>query len=138
MIALLRVYNDIFKTVGKCNGSFLVLLNLSAVFETINHDNLFYILERLSELAVVHYGLFSHIFFIVHREFKLMVLCLISLVCCVGCHMAQFWEQRHFASICFHLVRYLDTIILSITSTLITHNSTFNLNVRILWNHCQS
>ena len=31
-----------------------------------------------------------------------MVLCLILLVCCVGCHRAQF-----FVCICFHLVRYL-------------------------------
>ena len=36
--ALLRVYNDI--------GSFLVLLDLSAAFDTIDHDNLFYILEK--------------------------------------------------------------------------------------------
>ena len=30
--ALLRVYNDIVTTVGKGNGSFLVLLDLSAAF----------------------------------------------------------------------------------------------------------
>ena len=44
--ALLRVYNDIATTVGKGNGSFLVLLDLSAAFDTIDHDNLFYILEK--------------------------------------------------------------------------------------------
>ena len=43
---LLRVYNDIITTVGKGNGSFLVLLDLSAAFDTIDHDNLFYILEK--------------------------------------------------------------------------------------------
>ena len=43
--ALLRVYNDIVTTVGKGNGSFLVL-DLSAAFDTIDHDNLFYILEK--------------------------------------------------------------------------------------------
>ena len=43
--ALLRVYNDIVTTVGKGNGSFLVLLDLSAAFDTIDHDNLFYILK---------------------------------------------------------------------------------------------
>ena len=31
----------------------------------------------MSELAVVHYGQFGHILVIVHKEFKLMVLCLI-------------------------------------------------------------
>ena len=44
--ALLRVYNDIVTTVGKGNGSFLVLLDLPAAFDTIDHDNLFYILEK--------------------------------------------------------------------------------------------
>ena len=42
--ALLRVYNDIITTVGKGNRSFL--LDLSAAFVMIDHDNLFYILEK--------------------------------------------------------------------------------------------
>ena len=33
-----------------------------------------------------------------------MAFCLILLVCCVGCHRAQFWNQRNFVCICFHLV----------------------------------
>ena len=44
--ALLRVYNDIVITIGKGNRLFLVLLDLSAAFDTIDHDNLFMILER--------------------------------------------------------------------------------------------
>ena len=44
--ALLRVYNDIVTTVGKGNGSYLILLDLSTAFDTIDHDNLFYILEK--------------------------------------------------------------------------------------------
>ena len=36
------MYNDIVTTVGKGNGSILVLLDLSAAFDTIDHDNLFY------------------------------------------------------------------------------------------------
>ena len=44
--ALLRVYNDIVTAVGKGNGSFLVLLDLSAAFDMIDHDNLFYKLEK--------------------------------------------------------------------------------------------
>ena len=44
--ALVCVYNDIVTTVGKGNGSFLVLLDVSAAFDTIDHDNLFYILEK--------------------------------------------------------------------------------------------
>ena len=40
------MYNDIVTTVGKGNGSFLVLLDLSVAFDTIDHDNLFYILKK--------------------------------------------------------------------------------------------
>ena len=39
--ALIRVYNDIVTTIGKGNGSGLVLLDLSAAFDTIDHENLF-------------------------------------------------------------------------------------------------
>ena len=44
--ALLRVYSDIVTMVGKRNGSYLVLLDLSAAFETIDHDTLFVILHK--------------------------------------------------------------------------------------------
>ena len=44
--ALLRVYNDIVTMVGKGNGSYLVLLDLSAAFDTIDHGTLFVILEK--------------------------------------------------------------------------------------------
>ena len=44
--ALLRVYSDIVTTIGKGNGSFLVLLDLSVASDTIDHSNLFDILEK--------------------------------------------------------------------------------------------
>ena len=44
--ALLRVYNDIVTTIGRGNGAMLVLLDLSAAFDTTNHDYLFCILEK--------------------------------------------------------------------------------------------
>ena len=44
--ALLRVYSDIVTMVGKGNGSYLVLLDLSAAFDTFDHDTLFVILEK--------------------------------------------------------------------------------------------
>ena len=43
---LLRVYSDIVTMVGKGNGSYLVLLDLSAAFDTVDHDTLFVILEK--------------------------------------------------------------------------------------------
>ena len=72
--------NDIVTTVGKGNGSFLVLLDLPAAFDTIHHDNLFYILEKYVGISGNALRLIGHILVIVHKEFKLMVLCLILLV----------------------------------------------------------
>ena len=43
---LLSVYNEIVTTIGRGNGAILVLLYLSAVFDTIDHDNMFCILEK--------------------------------------------------------------------------------------------
>ena len=44
--ALLRVYNHIVTNIGRRNGDMLVLLDLSANFNTIDHDHLFNILEK--------------------------------------------------------------------------------------------
>ena len=44
--ALLRVYNDSVTTIGRGNGAMLDLLDLSTAFDTIDHDNLFCILEK--------------------------------------------------------------------------------------------
>ena len=50
--ALLRVYNDIVTTIGRGNGAMLVLLDLNAAFDTIDHDNLFW--KNMSEFVVMH------------------------------------------------------------------------------------
>ena len=47
-------YNDIVTTIGKGNGAMLVLLDLSAAFDTIDHDNLFCIRKNMSEFMVMH------------------------------------------------------------------------------------
>ena len=52
--ALLRVYSDVVTTIGRGNGAILVLLDLSAAFETIDHDNLFCILEKYVGIWVMH------------------------------------------------------------------------------------
>ena len=44
---LLRVYNDTVTTIGRGNGAMLVLLDLSAAFDTIDHDNLFVFLRNM-------------------------------------------------------------------------------------------
>ena len=45
--ALLIVYNDIVTTIGRGNGVMLVLLDLSAAFDTIDHDNFFVFLRNM-------------------------------------------------------------------------------------------
>ena len=40
------MYNAIVTTIGKDNGAMLALLDLSSAFDTIDHDNLFCILEK--------------------------------------------------------------------------------------------
>ena len=65
--------NDIVTTVGKGNGSFSVLHDLSAAFNTIDHDNLFYILEKYVGIGGSTLRQFGHIFVIVLKEFKLML-----------------------------------------------------------------
>ena len=44
------MYNDIVTTIGKGNGAMLVLLDLSAAFDTIDHDNW----KNMLELVVMH------------------------------------------------------------------------------------
>ena len=44
---LIVVYNDIVTTIGRGNGAMLVLLDLSAAFDTIDHDNLFVFLRNM-------------------------------------------------------------------------------------------
>ena len=43
--ALLRVHNDILQAVDNCGGAILVLLDLSAAFDTIYHEKLIGILD---------------------------------------------------------------------------------------------
>ena len=51
--ALLRVYSDIVVTIGKGNGNFLVLLDLSSAFDIIDHSNLLQYLENMLEYVMM-------------------------------------------------------------------------------------
>ena len=61
--ALIRVYNDIVTTIGKGNGSGLVLLDLSAAFDTIDHENLFNHLEKYVGISVAFWGYHIHLLY---------------------------------------------------------------------------
>ena len=50
-IALLRVQNDILSSIGQKKGSFLILLDLSAAFDMVDHDFLLSFLENHAGLA---------------------------------------------------------------------------------------
>ena len=74
--ALLKVYNDIVTTIGRGNGAMLVLRELPAALDTINHDNLFCILEKYVGIFGNALNQLSHIFLIVIDVFKLIMFCL--------------------------------------------------------------
>ena len=83
--ALLRVYSDIVTTIGKGNGSFLVLLDLSAAFDTIDHSNLFDILEKYVGITGDALQLTKHISLTVHRVRVLSLLCLTLFILSAVC-----------------------------------------------------
>ena len=83
----------IVTTAGKGNGSFLVLLDLSVAFDTIDHDNLFYILEKYIGIGGSVLRLIRSYFIDCTQRVQIdgIMSDLASLLC--GCHRAQFWYQ---------------------------------------------
>ena len=78
---LLKMYNYIVTTIGRGNGAMLVLLDLSAAFDTVDHDNIFCILEK--HVGICGNALIlikSYFFLIVLNVFKLMMFCQILLL----------------------------------------------------------
>ena len=52
--ALVRIHNDMMQSMDSCRGVLLVLLDLSSVFDTLDHDIL---LKRLHDIGVRHTAL---------------------------------------------------------------------------------
>ena len=71
--ALIRMYNDIVTTIGRCNGVMLVLLDLSAASDTIDPDYLFCILEKNVRICGNALKLIKSYFLIVLNVFKLIM-----------------------------------------------------------------
>ena len=78
--ALLRVYNNSVTTISRGNGAMLVLLDLSAAFNTIDHDNPFCILEKYVGICVNALKLIKSYILIVLNVFKLMMFYQILLI----------------------------------------------------------
>ena len=131
------MYNDIVTTVGKCNGSFLFLLDLSAAFDTIDHDNLFYILEKYVGIGGSALRLIRTYFSDRTQRVQIdgIMSDFASLLCGVPCcsvlgpmkfrlylHPLFFGANLRHHNIGYHI--YADDT-----------NSTIHLSVRILWNH---
>ena len=122
------MYNDIVTTVGIGNGSFLVLLDLSAASDTIDHDNLFYILEKYVGISGSALRLIRSYFS--DRTQRVQIYGIMSDFASLLCGVPQ---CSVLGPMTFCL--YLDTIVLAITFTRMTPNFTFYLSVRILSNH---
>ena len=84
------MYNDIVSTIGRGNGAMLVLLDLSAAFDTIDHDNLFCILEKYVGIYGNALKLIKSYFLTVLNVFKLIMFCLILRILFVVFLKAQF------------------------------------------------
>ena len=109
------MYNDIVTTVGKGNGSFLVFLDLYAAFDTIDHVNLFYILEKYVGIGGSALRLIRSYF--CDRTQRVQIDGIMSDFANLLCGLPQ-GSVLGPIKFCFHLVRYLlDTLILAITST---------------------
>ena len=124
------MYNDIVTPVGKGNGSFLVLLDLSAAFDTIDHDNLFYILEKYVGIGGSALRLIRSYFS--DRTQRVQIDGILSEFASLLCGVPQgsVLAQMKF---CLYLLPL--GAILRHHNIGMTPNSTFNLSVRILWNN---
>ena len=114
------------------NGSFLVLLDLSAAFDTIDHDNLFYILEKYVGIGGSALRLIRSYFS--DRTQRVQIDGIMSDLASLLCGGSVLGPMKF----CLYL--------LPLGAILFRHhnigyhiyaddNSTFHLSVRILWNH---
>ena len=127
--ALLRVYKDIVVTIGKGNGNFLVLLELSSAFDTIDHSNLFTVLGK--HVGICDDALNLIVSYLSDRIDNIMS-DLASIICGVpqGSVQGSLKFCLYLLPLCSILKHH---IILVIISMLMTLNSTSRLSVMILW-----
>ena len=85
------MYNDLVTTIGRGNGAMIVLPDLSAAFDTIDHDNLFCTLENyVGNCGNALKLRKSYFFLIVLNGLKFIMFCLALLILFVVFLNAQF------------------------------------------------
>ena len=98
--------------VGKGNGSYLVLLDLSAAFDTIDHDTLFVILEKYAGITGSSLQLLKSYFQTDHSECLLTMSCWELPTLCVGyvlgrlklcLYLLPLGPILRYHSICYHI-----------------------------------
>ena len=101
----------------------------------IDHDNVFYILEKYVRIGGSALRLIWSYFCDCTQRVQIdsIKFAFASLLC--GVPQGSVEGPMKFCLYLLPLGAILDTIILTITYTRKTSNSTFHLNVRILWNH---
>ena len=129
------MYNDIVTTIGKGNVSFLVLLNLSAAFDKIDHGNLFYILEKYVGIGGGALRLIRSYFSDRTQRVQIddIMTDYASLLC--GVPQGSVLGPMKFWLYLLPLGAALRHHNIGYHFTQVTPNSTFHLSVRILWNH---
>ena len=84
------MHNDIVTTIGRGNGAMHGLLDLSAAFDTIDHDNLFCILKKYVGICGNALKLIKSYFSNRTQRVQIGIFCLILLILCVVFLKAQF------------------------------------------------
>ena len=133
-MVLLRVYNEIVTTVGKGNESFLVLFDLSAAFDRIDHDDLYYILDKYVGIGGSALRLIRSYFCDRTQRVQIdgIMSDFVSLLC--GVPHGSVLGPMQFCLYLFPLGAILRHQNIG-GSMRMTRNYTFHLNVRIRWNH---
>ena len=132
--ALLLVYIDIVVTIGKGNGNFLVLLDLSSAFDTIDPSNLFTVLGK--HVGICDDALNLIVSYLSDRKQQVRIDNIMSDLASIICGVPQ-GSILGPLKLCFYLLPLCLILkhhnILVIISMLMTLTSTSRLSVMILW-----
>ena len=108
--ALLRVHNDIVSAINKGHGVFLILLDLSATFDTVDHEIFLSFLKNYVALDGPILRLFEAYLAVTHRVSIKGVLSELRVTWCVEYPRNLFLDRFQFVPAQFHLEQFFDII----------------------------